>query len=419
MTYSFAGGTAVLKLNRKSDLTTISLVQRVAKPPAREEPVAKADSIDAMTKQALQMAQRVDALTGKPSAKAQAANEPPEVLQPLANNDGPVPLPNTAEDVAFSDGKLEFTSDSGVKSVADFYRANMKRQGWQSQSSVINNANMVVLNFAKARQTVSFTILRMGAKTNVSADGSGLKILAAKVADSTVAPPNGVSTAPVQASPDDLVAEDSGGLPVPKRHSLAANESTPFRRELKANVSLELTTVLEFYRRELGKLGWKEENNSAVAAQDTAVASFVSAEGPGLLKLARKDGETTISLVVKNPDAALKLAWLPKPGRPSWRSSIQTTQRPSLRSTSKRSRLRPVLARKALTDRCSTCLRANTSFQPSDPASLCLTKKSPSAPTKHGACCWGLAALCRCRCIEIQFWAFAGEPRLMILFAQT
>ena len=55
------------------------------------------------------------------------------------------------------------------QSVADFYRTAMKEQGWNSQSSVINNANMVVLNFAKAGKAVSFTIMRMGNKTKVSA----------------------------------------------------------------------------------------------------------------------------------------------------------------------------------------------------------------------------------------------------------
>jgi hypothetical protein len=38
----------------------------------------------------------------------------------------------------------------------------------------------------------------------------------------------------------------------------------PFRRELKASVPLELTDVLDFSRRELGKLNWKEESDGAV-----------------------------------------------------------------------------------------------------------------------------------------------------------
>ena len=121
-----------------------------------------------------------DAVSGaKPQQKmAQAANEPTEALRPLASNDAPVPVPENAEDVEFDgdDGKLEFSSPSSVKSVADFYRSIMKQQGWGTQSSVINNANMVVLNFSKAGKSVSFTLMKMGPKTNVTADGAALKV---------------------------------------------------------------------------------------------------------------------------------------------------------------------------------------------------------------------------------------------------
>jgi len=44
--------------------------------------------------------------------------------------------------------------------VADFYCSTIKGQGWDSRSSVINNANMVVLNFTKGGKSVSFTIMR-------------------------------------------------------------------------------------------------------------------------------------------------------------------------------------------------------------------------------------------------------------------
>ena len=64
----------------------------------------------------------------------------------------------------------------------------------------------------------------------------------------------------MQASAEDLEAEESGGLPVPKRHTMSEGTKTPFRRERQASVPLELTDVLGFYRRELGKLNWKEES---------------------------------------------------------------------------------------------------------------------------------------------------------------
>jgi hypothetical protein len=119
----------------------------------------------------------------------------------------------------------------------------------------------------------------------------------------------------VQTTADDLIVEDSGGLPVPKRHTMSDGAKTQFRRELNANVPLDLATVLEFYRRELGKLNWKEDSKGAVVAADNAAIAFTSDEGPGLLKLSRKDGETVVKLTTRNPDAAAKAGIAAKPGQ--------------------------------------------------------------------------------------------------------
>ncbi len=56
-----------------------------------------------------------------------------------------------------------------------FYRSGMKTLGWKSTPSVINNPNMVVLNFSKAKQSISLTAMQMGPKVSVTATGSGLK----------------------------------------------------------------------------------------------------------------------------------------------------------------------------------------------------------------------------------------------------
>jgi hypothetical protein len=315
-------GSVVLKLAHKYDLTTVGLVHQLPKAPAKAESSAKDDSIDAMMKQAQQMvrAAAADAMSKMNAPKpAQPSNDAVTALQPLAGNDAPVPLPETAEDIDFTGGRLEFNSTSNVKSVAEFYRAIMKQQGWQPQSSVINNANMVVLNFAKDRKAVSFTIMKMGNKTNVTGDGSALEAAAAKAATPDAAPAAdkapATDTASQPASEDDLIAEDSGGLPVPKRHHLAVGDKSPFRRELNADVPLDLTAVLGFYRRELGKLSWKEETKGAVVAADNAAVAFTSPEGPATLKLGRKDGETKVNLIVRNPDAAAKAGIAAKPGQ--------------------------------------------------------------------------------------------------------
>ena len=310
-------GPAVLKLNHKYDLTIANLVLHLPKSAARSgqaakvAPAAQGDSVDALLKQAQQMMRDASADLAA-GAKSSAAPPPPPAktagpaLRVLADNKAPVPLPESAEDIEFdgADGSLEFSSASSFQSVADFYRTTMKAQGWDSRSSVINNANMVVLNFAKAGKSVSFTIMRMGNATKVSAEGSALKLAATKA-----------ETAPVQASADDLEAEESGGLPVPKRHTMSEGTKTPFRRELQASVPLELTDVLGFYRRELGKLNWKEESKGTKVGSDSAAVAFTAPEGPAVLKLGRKDGATSVSLMVKDPAAAAKAGIMPKPGQ--------------------------------------------------------------------------------------------------------
>jgi hypothetical protein len=306
-------GSVVLKLAHKYDLTIVSIVHRLPKVAAKAQPAATDDSIDAIMKQAQQMVRDATADAMK-APKAPPANEPTETLRPRAGNDAPVPLPENAEDVELANGRLEFTAASSVKSVAEFYRATMKQQGWQPQSSVINNANMVVLNFSKDRKVVSFTIMKMGNKTNVSADGSALKGAVAK-ADAPAPAEKAADTASQPATEDDLIAEESGGLLVPKRHTLSEGAKTQFRRELNASVPLDLTAVLGFYRREMGKLNWKEETKGAVVAADNVAIAFAAPEGPAMLKLSRKDGETKVNLVVRNPAAAAKAGILAKPGQ--------------------------------------------------------------------------------------------------------
>ena len=45
----------------------------------------------------------------RPPPAPQAGGDSAEALRPLANNDAPVPVPDTAEDIDFADGKLEFS----------------------------------------------------------------------------------------------------------------------------------------------------------------------------------------------------------------------------------------------------------------------------------------------------------------------
>ncbi len=63
--------------------------------------------------------------------------------------------------------------------------------------------------------------------------------------------------APAAAEPA-LERDEIGGMPVPKSASQKSREKTPFRIEVQATVRASTTNVLDFYRRELGGLGWRE-----------------------------------------------------------------------------------------------------------------------------------------------------------------
>ena len=214
-----------------------------------------------------------------------------------------MPLPENAEDVKFdgADGRLEFNSASSVKAVAAFYRGSLKSQGWKEQPSVINQPNMVVMEFSKGGKALSFTAMQMGPKVKVSADGSGLVMANAKIAAKAEQP----ARKPPTNRPPRLRTRRSkprpiSPLPVPKQRTMRSigtgkmpGSDAPFRRELEASVPAELNSVLAFYRSELGKRGWQETAEGAVVKPDQVQLAFTSPDGPATLKLGRSKDETS------------------------------------------------------------------------------------------------------------------------------
>ena len=96
---------------------------------------------------------------------------------------------------------------------------------------------------------------------------------------------------------------------------MSEGTKTPFRRDLNANVPLDLADCAGLLsprtrqaQLERGKQGRRRRGGQRGIA-------YTSPDGPALLKLGRKDGETTVNLVVKNPDAAVKAGMMPKPGQ--------------------------------------------------------------------------------------------------------
>ena len=100
------------------------------------------------------------------SQAAQPSSPPVETLHPLPGGMAPIPVPANLDDMEFDgeDGQLEFKSPSSVRTIVAFYRAQMKPLGWRETPSVINRANMAVLDFSKGGKTVSITIMQMGSK---------------------------------------------------------------------------------------------------------------------------------------------------------------------------------------------------------------------------------------------------------------
>ena len=149
---------------------------------------------------------------------------------------------------------------------------------------------------------------------------------------------------------------------MPKRHTMSEGTKTPFRRELKASVPLELTDVLGFYRRELGKLNWKEESKGAAITADRAVVTFTAPRAPPCSSSAARTVRPACSLMVKNPAAAAKAGIMPKPGQVKVLfGNINAARKRRSRSTTSRSRSRPASASRSRTARCSIWRPASTS----------------------------------------------------------
>lgn len=318
--FSTAEETATLKLGRAYDLTTVSFVTQVKPAALAARAKAKKEADDTFFSDAQATAQKFIAADEVRRA-AQAKNLSDAPVQARTDAAMPVPLPDGADNVQFdgAEGRLEFDSTSTVKALATFYRDTLKSAGWKEEPSVINNPSMAVMEFARAGKTLSLTAMQMGPKVNVSANGSGLVMANAAT---TAAKGQSSVASSSQTAAQDLEADPDSALPVPKQHSMSSlaagkipGTETPFRRELTASIPADLATVLGFYRRELGKLDWREADDRAVIQPDQAQLAFASPDGPGTLRLGRDNDETTVDLVQKIPAAAAKADIAPKPGQ--------------------------------------------------------------------------------------------------------
>ncbi len=328
LNFSSTEQTATLKLSYKYDFTIVNLVTQMKESALAARAKAKKEADDRFFSDAAAAAKQIIAADEVRRA-AQAANLSDAPLRALADNSKPVPLPESAENIKFdgTDGRLEFDSSSSVRAIAAFYRASLKAQGWKEQPSVINKSNMVVMEFSRGGKAMSFTAMQMGAKVKLSADGSGLVMANAKMAAKSGAAGAQASNEPAAKATDKttdqpLEADPDSALPVPKQRTMTSlgtgkmpGSDAPFRRELEASVPADLSAVLAFYRSELGKRGWREYADRAVVKPDQVQLAFAAPDGPATLKLSRSNGETSVNLAQKYPQAAVKANVMPKPGQ--------------------------------------------------------------------------------------------------------
>lgn len=99
---------------------------------------------------------------------------------------------------------------------------------------------------------------------------------------------------------DDLKVEQSEatGLPLPKGRLLTTEKNSPLIKSVHAEMPLDLASMVRFYRVELEKRGWTE-NDGAVVEPDRAVIAFTTSDGPALLRLIHQDDRTIADLSLR------------------------------------------------------------------------------------------------------------------------
>jgi hypothetical protein len=228
----------------------------------------------------------------------------------------PLAMPDDAAEVDYSGdaGSLTFNSAKSVKELAEFYRGEAKKKGWSETPSVINRDNMAVLNFMAGEEDVNITVMTMGDKTMVTAQGSALESKAAASADTG----NGeggssdASTQPAEATPP-LVAMDKDGLPMPDGLGNQGSTTTLYSKAINFSAPNSVADIVAFYRSELAKKGWKED--AAQVSEMDAEVSFTAPEGPAKLVVKRNGDMSDAELTLNNKAKAASSPLAPKAGQ--------------------------------------------------------------------------------------------------------
>lgn len=105
-------------------------------------------------------------------------------------------------------------------------------------------------------------------------------------------------------------------LPLPKPWLVRTEKESPFIKSLHVETPLDLAPTLAFYRDELGKRGWMEQDGATVTP-DRATITFSTVRGPAQLRLIRQDNRTIADVSLRKPgaDAAIDAPILPPAGQ--------------------------------------------------------------------------------------------------------
>ena len=293
LNFSTTDSTAVLTVGTAYDLTTVSLVQQLPDRIVQARAKARQEEEERLRKRAEEW-----------------LREPVTILGAgVGPSNTPIPVPDTAAKVDFdrARGDLKFESTSGVRELAAFYRVALKERGFRENHTPIDNDGMAALDFVRGGKRLYVSIMKMGNRTDVRSYGPGLLALAAEPASTH-------AKAAPQPALEDLEADETDGLPVPKQHTMSLGSKSTFSNGRDATVTASLESTLAFYRRELGKLGWKEEARGAIVKADRVALSFTTPDGPGTLTLGRADGKTTVKLSQRKQAEAERRGVIAKPG---------------------------------------------------------------------------------------------------------
>lgn len=250
------------------------------------------------------------------SEPAMPADEPAEPMDDAGTVvAADLPLPENAREVEFDAEarEIRFVSAQSIQNLLKFYRERLVGETWQ-ETLAFRSDEAAMLELSSGALSLSFTmhpaVLSEGVQVTVS--GSGLRWAEAATAP-LAAMPKDDPAAPEE--PQELVAIDQGGFPLPETHTGYASERTPFRESLSATIPAKVDAVLNFYRKELPAAGWNEVVDRAVVENERAELIFSGKEDPLVVKLSTSGDETKVELLLKRESAAKEAGLLPPAGQ--------------------------------------------------------------------------------------------------------